>query len=112
MKLDNIMVDGRKIHANFLGYVRRNPIKSDAEGRKDLGVTEDCKWNANQKLADVNKVMDSSIVIKEGRRSFVDVIQGGNAYCHLNFNTSSDNLARLKKAYVGVIVNPGMSYNI
>lgn len=32
--------------------------------------------------------------------------------CHLNFNSDPEIMARFKKAFIGVLVNPGMSYNI
>lgn len=47
-----------------------------------------------------------------GSRYFVDVVKGDTSSCHISFNPSSENLARFKKAFVGVIMNPGMLYNI
>ncbi|XP_058748519.1 uncharacterized protein LOC131621485 [Vicia villosa] len=54
----------------------------------------------------------SCFINKEGSRSFAEAVKGGKSHCYLNFNTSAENLERFKRAFVGVIVNPGMSYNI
>lgn len=112
VKLDNIVVDGKKIHVNLPRYARSNQVKGDYGGVRGLGITREERRFDHQRRDGVNTNKATSLFNKEGSRSFADVVKLGNICSHLSFNTSIEGLVRFKKAFIGVTVNHGMSYNI
>ncbi|XP_058749527.1 uncharacterized protein LOC131622508 [Vicia villosa] len=112
VKLDNILIDGRKIHANLPRFSRSFQSRGSFGVEKAVGEAGKRSGGVPQKHNDGSTMRFSSFRNKEGSRSFVDAVKGGKYHCYLSYNSTEENLERFKRAFVGVIVNPGMSYNI
>ncbi|XP_058759400.1 uncharacterized protein LOC131632679 [Vicia villosa] len=109
IKLDNIIIDGNKIHVNQPRFDRgsrdgrsRNFGKENHSGG---GRKEEIKGSFNRRVG-------KSV-------SFADIVQGNNKRKEdkvdtpmLCFKSSTDSLDRWKKAYIGEVLYSGESYNI
>ncbi|XP_058775601.1 uncharacterized protein LOC131649870 [Vicia villosa] len=109
VKLDNVFIDGTKIHANPPRFERNN------NGEVDLG-REKGKDNVQAHLQRRNIRGENSFV---DARSFADVAAYQKKECvmkeakvDLEFVSDPEVSVRLSKAYTSKVVNPGMTYNI
>lgn len=113
-KLDNIIIDGKKIHANLLRFNRREAgLRKNDEGS-----------SVRQEQVDVTEKMvqkGRGIHHKVGVRSFVEVVKnyessssGGVhlAQDHIKFSSKEEESFRFKKPYVGVVLQLGSIYDI
>ncbi|XP_058766204.1 uncharacterized protein LOC131639756 [Vicia villosa] len=116
VRLDNILIDGRKIHANIPRYERKlgyGGLGQQGGGKRGGGVS---LFHEGNKVAEAVKV-NKYVGIYVGR-SFADVVSNEKAARQdeegkaLVFKASEEEKIRLSEAYVGVISNPGSSYNI
>ncbi|XP_058739184.1 uncharacterized protein LOC131611080 [Vicia villosa] len=118
IKLDNIFIDGRKIHANLPKYsragVRRGKVVEGdgGQGLESMGVEEKTRreQGQNQKAQFFERRMTA-----EGNRSFAQVVANKGKkpnFAHMEFNVGEDQLARFEKSFIGVVENPGMTYNM
>lgn len=98
VKLDNIMVDGRKIHTNLPRFSRNNSPKGDLrrERNKNSGGMGDRGGSVPKSVPGGSFYKGLSFNKKESGSSFVDIVKGVNPTCHLSFTSSDDNIARLK----------------
>ncbi|XP_058774299.1 uncharacterized protein LOC131648567 [Vicia villosa] len=109
IKLDNIIIDGNKIHVNQPRFGR---------GRIDVGNNNSVK--ENQTRGGRKEEYKGGFIRRVGiSKSFVDIVQGNNNSMEdkadtpaLCFKSSSDGLDRWKKAYIGEVLFSGESYNI
>ncbi|XP_058784074.1 uncharacterized protein LOC131658840 [Vicia villosa] len=103
MRLDNILIDGVKIHANQPRF--------QINGRKESVLVD------QKQIKEVNSSVENRWVEKS--KTFADVVQGGRKKEEPNSKELSFEYAsgaelknRWKKAYVGEVLFPGESYNI
>lgn len=53
--------------------------------------------------------------MSDSKRTYAEAVGGANKkplFTHLEFNGEVEDLARFEKAYVGIVENPSMTYNI
>ncbi|XP_058746152.1 uncharacterized protein LOC131619025 [Vicia villosa] len=106
VRLYNILIDGKKIHANQPRFLRN--------GRQE-GLVVDQKRVEGPKVF-IPGVKDQWVVKS---KTFADIVQGGSKReesqskeVPLVFSSGSELKSRWKKAYVGEVLFPGESYNI
>lgn len=114
VKLDNILIDNKKIHANF---PRFNINKAINKGE----ALEDRPRAGNQDTIRTTSRNFGNCYAKVGERFFTEGVNNGRIisepfpkkpFVHLKFQTEEAVLASFRKAYMGVVINPDMSYNI
>ncbi|XP_058763296.1 uncharacterized protein LOC131636700 [Vicia villosa] len=106
VRLDNILIDGVKIHVNQPRFQRN--------GRKESFVVEQKQVKGTEKVFPgfTNRWVEKA-------KTFADVVQGGSKKdgpetkeAFFEFTASEELKRRWKKAYVGEVLFPGESYNI
>ncbi|CAI8618038.1 unnamed protein product [Vicia faba] len=116
VKLDNVMIEGRKIHANLPRFDRK------AEGSRSEDVKRGKFRVLEKTVGGVKGAIVGGSVYREGNRSFVDMVsnktrnvsggQGDEKSRSFNFSSSPEDLNRLRNAFVGVVLESGMTYNV
>lgn len=112
VKMDNIIMDVKKIHANKPRFTRGEL------GMPKKGEFGDKPQFISKNTVGVVKVNRSGVKGKKDTRSFAEVVLGSggfssnNVFGQLEYASKEEDLAKFNKAYVGVVVDPGMSYNI
>lgn len=114
VKLDNIFNDRNKIYANVLRFERNDEVSMRGDFR-----TKEKSMNSGPNMDNSRKVNPSSgkidIIL------FVEVVNKGRSFngqeertssVFLKYHSEENALISLRKAYVGVVINPSMSYNI
>ncbi|XP_058739160.1 uncharacterized protein LOC131611050 [Vicia villosa] len=109
IKLDNIIIDGKKIHVNQPRFVRG----SRDGGSRNFGNENQYRGGGREEIKRrFNRTVGKSL-------SFAEIVQGSNKSKEdktdttmLCFKTPTVNLDRWKKTYIGEVLYPGESYNI
>lgn len=107
------MIDSKKIHANIPRYERNRNSMMAQRGGKGKNRELD-KLEGIQKL-----VKGREVVLKyRGRRTFAEAVSmvkeapGPSGSSLVNFFSNAEDRYKLSKAFVGVVLLPGSSYNI
>ncbi|MCH82641.1 hypothetical protein A2U01_0003452, partial [Trifolium medium] len=126
-ELDNIIIGRDKISVNLSRYhrhegARRNiGINADRrEGGEDHRRFEDSKDKENRGRSKSRFANNSHPSRVEDDRSYAHAVrngsksrqEGGQQRFVLSYEAAKEDLARLKKADIGEVTHPGMSYNI
>ncbi|CAI8594474.1 unnamed protein product [Vicia faba] len=112
VRLDNVMIDGKKIHANTHRFVRKS------EGMKGVGKVEVRGFSTKVNL---KVLLGGKSMFRKGIFLYAEAIDNrakqqstnqGESSCCLSFESKKEDLSRLRKDFVGVILSYGMTYNI
>ncbi|XP_058727198.1 uncharacterized protein LOC131598634 [Vicia villosa] len=125
IKLDNIFIGSRKIHANLPRFDReiRGSREHDVmhhrnnQGRSD----EDVRHNTNTRGGKLEHKARWSIR-DTNRKSYAQMVEGKYVdgqlqarkipFVHMEYNMEEADMNQFQKAFVGVVENPGATYNI
>ncbi|XP_058783008.1 uncharacterized protein LOC131657654 [Vicia villosa] len=135
VKLDNIIIESRKLHANLprfnrerVGGVERGAIHQN-QGRigRTMGGRGEVKTsiqNGRRNMGELNNPGPHGGVLRKSYVQTVKVDQGRQLvvdgqlhskkipFAHLEYNVKEEDLIRFQKAYVGVMETPGETSNM
>lgn len=111
VKLDNVVIDIRKIHASFPRFTR------SSSGYQKDGV-EVTRTKCSEKVNEAKQVSRNvGWGSKRGIKSFIEVVknkehQSLEKVCLFSYESNKENMARMKRAFIGVVHEARMAYNI
>ncbi|XP_058726543.1 uncharacterized protein LOC131597900 [Vicia villosa] len=106
VRIDNVIIDGKKIHANIPRYQRNVAVGGSKGKEKEVvfvnhNVVRKEMWRDNRSFAEVvNKERENCSRKKE---------EQGLSFCYMS---KEEDRMRLNKAYVCKVIVPGSAYNI
>lgn len=122
VKLDNIFIDKKKIHANPPCFALKGAREAGMDGSFKQGfgflARNEVNGGSRNQRREGGSLADGIISVF-GTKSFADMVVGvkddivvkkGNV--DLSFNFVPEVRERWQKDYIGVVLNPGESYNL
>lgn len=111
VKVDNLQVEGKKIHANFPRFARGRTVSGGNSNKGFVGKTH--PYNLLRRLDTVGA--DSVSAQRKDARSFKEVVintvsAGDNKV--MMFTTNPEDRARFSKVMVGEVKIPGSTYEL
>ncbi|XP_058750274.1 uncharacterized protein LOC131623292 [Vicia villosa] len=119
VRLDAIQIDGVKIYANIPRFERKKVVRGKVSGGEYVAESK----GGSEVCAAKEGAFGGVLVRNPGRLSFVEVVasqreavadqgEGVARSCDFEYKSEPGVKAVLEKAFVGVVSNPGNSYNI
>ncbi|XP_058758617.1 uncharacterized protein LOC131631862 [Vicia villosa] len=115
VKLDNVIIDGKKIHANLPRFNRSQEVARKGAGGPSGG-------GGRGENTRFEGTINRRVAGRDGRletKTYAEMVATSNFKTHqhheadsLCFEAKEEDMIRFKKAFVGVVHQSGMSYNI
>ncbi|XP_058749783.1 uncharacterized protein LOC131622758 [Vicia villosa] len=123
VRLDNIIIDGKKIHANVPRFERSISNRGNSMARGKVAEESGVRAKESSEPEKVSESRNNNQGYRKGW-SFAEAVGKVKVVSEgvevptslptpvLNFVSKVEDKERLRKAYVGVVLNPGSAYNI
>lgn len=128
IKLDNIIIESRKIHENLQRFIRERVGGAGDMKDQTIKRTTPAKWEVTHTSYPMNRWNrdgQKNVGVQNGfqRRSYAQTVRGEQEdigkkqlrkilFAHLEHDMEEEDMIRFHKDFMGVVENPGDTYNI